>query len=994
MQTWAKRGIQTALVTGGLLMLGTGIASADENVNPDTPAGPLDVTASIPVDISKNAVGTLGKQVNLPEVHKEISTKPITDKLNSALAPVTKTEAYKSAAPAMSAANQVTSKATAAASQVGQSLGKGGVKRSAVTPPSVESNGDPLMGNKVAGNVAVPILISGNAVGVLGNASVDSDETQTYENYSDVNTSGAGGGLAGNAVNLDWALPIQISGNAGGLGGSGKTSGSATQSATTSGNTTTDGTNGGVAGNVIAPQGATPVQVSGNAIGWFLGHAETDFDGSSSACSGGYVETHGSEGAGTGNVAGAPIALPVKVSNNAASWGGDADAAGNSTADAAAGGVTPGMNDIPSYIQTDGDDSFLAGNIVQPQGAVPASAISNAASFVGNSAAGSGFRRQAATSGSTAQAGGFSSTTGQNATGSGNIADAPAAAPVSVSCAAGAAIGTSGAGGCDTNNAAGAGGGTYTNGNNSVVSGNSASAQPAGAAGASGVGAAGIGNASGSSDSTTTANAGGYNGSQGNDSTVSGNVAQLPVALPGDASGTGASAIGQGSGTATTDTNVSAGGGGNTQDDHGTGSANLVAVPVSTPVPAGGIGGAAAGQAHGKLTSDTTSQAGGHLNANGKKGFLSGNIGQAPVSLPAPVQGHGVAGAGNAFGEGDNMTDSYAGGDATATGQGGSLTGNIVQVPAGAAAGVVGVGGGAAGLNSGEATSDIVSSAGGSSATNGEGGAGAGNVISGQLMPSGQATGTAANGAGISHGSALTSTDTSSGGDITSSGTSGSVSGNIFDVPAAAVPQAFGDAASAAGVAHAVDDSTTTGTVGGTDTTSGSGNALSGINKQIPVGAVAQVYQVALPVLATATSQTSNDTDISVAGHEPGINLPISPSEMSATSLPKLPALPLPKSARQDLPALPSLPAAGGLPSLPALPAVGGLSGSLPQLPLLPGTLPGANLPSPMVGDLLPQTQLPQGDLPALPSLDAANPTAVLSQVTGAVGGKGMHIQA
>ena len=31
MQTWAKRGVQTALVTGGLLMLGTSIASAAEN---------------------------------------------------------------------------------------------------------------------------------------------------------------------------------------------------------------------------------------------------------------------------------------------------------------------------------------------------------------------------------------------------------------------------------------------------------------------------------------------------------------------------------------------------------------------------------------------------------------------------------------------------------------------------------------------------------------------------------------------------------------------------------------------------------------------------------------------------------------------------------------------------------------------------------------------------------------------------------------------------
>lgn len=42
MQTWAQRGLRTALVTGGLLMLGTSIASANENVNPDRPASPLD----------------------------------------------------------------------------------------------------------------------------------------------------------------------------------------------------------------------------------------------------------------------------------------------------------------------------------------------------------------------------------------------------------------------------------------------------------------------------------------------------------------------------------------------------------------------------------------------------------------------------------------------------------------------------------------------------------------------------------------------------------------------------------------------------------------------------------------------------------------------------------------------------------------------------------------------------------------------------------------
>ena len=47
MQTWAKRGVQTALVTGGLLMLGTGIASADDDVSPDAPASPLDLNVTV-----------------------------------------------------------------------------------------------------------------------------------------------------------------------------------------------------------------------------------------------------------------------------------------------------------------------------------------------------------------------------------------------------------------------------------------------------------------------------------------------------------------------------------------------------------------------------------------------------------------------------------------------------------------------------------------------------------------------------------------------------------------------------------------------------------------------------------------------------------------------------------------------------------------------------------------------------------------------------------
>lgn len=58
MQPWARRGLRTAMVTGGLLMLGTGIASANENVNPDLPPSPLDTMPTQPLSHAAAPPGT------------------------------------------------------------------------------------------------------------------------------------------------------------------------------------------------------------------------------------------------------------------------------------------------------------------------------------------------------------------------------------------------------------------------------------------------------------------------------------------------------------------------------------------------------------------------------------------------------------------------------------------------------------------------------------------------------------------------------------------------------------------------------------------------------------------------------------------------------------------------------------------------------------------------------------------------------------------------
>ncbi|MFC4005286.1 beta strand repeat-containing protein [Prauserella oleivorans] len=976
MQTWAKRGLQTALVTGGMLMLGTGIASADEKVDPDTPAGPLDLTVSIPVDIDDNAVGTPLGQVNLPGYHGEISTKPVTDALNKVAAPVSKAAAP--AAPVAEPAKQAVSKVTETASTVGSAATKQAAAQRQAEAPSVEPTDDPLMGNKVVGNLAVPIQITGNAIGLLGHAEVDSDHEQSYAHNSDVSTSGAGGGVAGNVVALDWALPVQISGNAGSLLGSAKTSGSASQEAATTGDIDTDGTNGALAGNVVSPQLATPVQVSGNALAWFLGHSETDFDAESEAETGGYIATDGDKGAAAGNVVGAPIALPVRVANDAVTWGGDADAAGSSEVEAHAGDTKPGLHDIPSYIQTSGNDGFLAGNIAQPQGALLASVTGTAAAWIGNAVTGDEAGRASAGTSSEAEmtAGGASNSSGTQAAGSGNVVDLPVALPVEVFGVGGTWIGNAHAKGHENSTSAVAGADTLTNGDGSVLSANTVGGQIASTVEAFGIGGSWIGNASGQATEEKVVDAGGYNGTRGNESAGSGNIVQVPLALPAEVFGVGGSWIGQGIGAAEETKVVKAGGGGNTEDDYGFAAANLVSVPVSLPAQVFGVGGTWIGNGFGTAVTDTTSEAGGKVNANGKKGTGAGNIGFVPVSLPVQVHGIGGSWIGNGGGASDNLTDSVAGGDATATGEGGSIAGNIIQVPAGAAATVFGIGGSWVGTGTGASANDVVSEAGGDSTTIGDGGSIAGNVISAQALPIAQVFGSAASLTAVSNGAGDNTTDVVSGGDIETSGVEGALSGDILDVPVGAVAQVFGVAASVGGVAHAVADNATTGEVGGETTTEGTTDALSGLDGQLPLGALVQVYDIPLGLIAVVSSMTSNETDLSVAGEEPLINLPITGSELPATALPSLPA-------RSDLPV--ELPTPADLPlptdalNVSDVPSLGDLPLDAPQVNTLPVELPAQRADLPQVPGL------PQ--VPALPELGSLTPQADLPALDGVIQG-------
>jgi hypothetical protein len=92
MHNRTKRALQSALISGGLLMLGTGIASAAENVNPDVPASPLDQLLPAPelTGLAETVAGATGNPTQpLLQAATDPDLRAPAQVLHSALSPAT-----------------------------------------------------------------------------------------------------------------------------------------------------------------------------------------------------------------------------------------------------------------------------------------------------------------------------------------------------------------------------------------------------------------------------------------------------------------------------------------------------------------------------------------------------------------------------------------------------------------------------------------------------------------------------------------------------------------------------------------------------------------------------------------------------------------------------------------------------------------------------------------------------------------------------------------
>jgi hypothetical protein len=809
MQTWAKRGLQAALLTGGFIAVGTGIANASE-AQPAHPLGvpvPLvDVNAQVPIHEANNQLGTVLGKTNLPAISQTVSTRELTGKL----------------APHPLATPQ------------GKNI-----------PVAVPQNIS--RGNTIPIDLCVPVDISGNAIGATGDAATYNNSKIACDAQSLTETDGKGGSIAGNIIGVDYGLPIQLDNNAIAAAGNAFAAGSA-QAMTATGTTPfiSNGDKGTLAGNIVDAAFGTPVQLTGNAIG-VGGNSATVNKASTDVATGGSLLSSGNGGTLAGNLIGVPLGLPIEANGNAISWVGNADAKNHSTGAVQAGDTSDGW-----YALTSGDPSTLSGNIVQAPIVSKVLLAGNAVSWIGNATA-LGITDNHLVSG------GQAGTTGVKSTGSGNIIDPEVALPVEVFGDGVTWIGTAEA--ADLNKVTAlAGGNTYTNGDKSTLGGNDVVAPIAGAVDAFGSAGSLIGNASGTGANDSSVVDGGYNGTLGNGAVGGGNIASVPVALPAEIFGAGAALAGNADGLAKEVKDVEAGDKTNTNDDRGTVSSNIASVPVTAPVQLFGDAAGVVANVTGGAQSQTTTTAGHDVEAVGDKGSASGNAAQVPVSLPTQLFGDTATLVGNGDAIAKGVTSSTAGGDVDASGKGGSLTGNVADVPVAGAIQAFGAAIAGAGVDNATAANLTSSNAGGTDTSNGWGGSVAGNVAQVPLAPVVGVLGDSVTAAGVGSSVADNKVFDTAGKDVLTDGTEAAISGNVAKVPAAATAQVLGDAVTLGGIANAMAHSYTDPSAGGDTTTSGKLGSVAGNVAQVPAAANAQVLSDSVGALGNAANETTSWT--------------------------------------------------------------------------------------------------------------------------------------
>ncbi|GAA1794173.1 chaplin family protein [Actinomadura chokoriensis] len=190
-------------------------------------------------------------------------------------------------------------------------------------------NGGVLSGNQIDAPIAAPVDVSGNAVAVLGTGDATSHGGVTIHKrgQSGQKTSGTHGIASGNQVNAPISIPVDVCGNAVAIAGdavAGCEGGSVVKHA---GNTGAGRQASGIFGIGSGNQGNLPISAPVDLCGNAVGSGTASCAGGASVHDGGHgtdQTTEGAFGIITGDQVNAPISLPVTVCGNAAGVVGEA----------------------------------------------------------------------------------------------------------------------------------------------------------------------------------------------------------------------------------------------------------------------------------------------------------------------------------------------------------------------------------------------------------------------------------------------------------------------------------------------------------------------------------------------------------------------------------------------------------------------------------------------------------------------------------------------
>ncbi|GLW13166.1 hypothetical protein Misp01_82940 [Microtetraspora sp. NBRC 13810] len=422
-------------------------------------------------------------------------------------------------------------------------------------------------GNQINVPISLPIDISGNAVGVLGNAEAGSTGGSTVQNTGPRggitgSTSGDSSAVGGNQVNVPVSAPVNACGNAISLIGNSDAGCRGGSTVTSSGGNgtggnTTSGRSGAVAGNQVLAPITTPLDVCGNALAIF-GNATAGCRGgaavrqSAAGPATGGNATSGRSGAVSGNQLVAPVSAPIDVCGNTTALVGNAFA--GCTGGAGVTDTAPGRGfqsrRAPGSTGNDTDGRFGAGSgnqVIAPV-ALPVAACGNA---VGNASANctGGSTVETSRSGTGA---GNNIASGQSGAVSGNQLVAPVSAPIDVCGNAVALVGDAFAGctgGATVRNGGHGAGGNWTSGTSGAVSGNQVVAPITAPLDVCGNAAALVGNSEagcrgGASVPQGQGGGAGGNSTSGQSGAVSGNQVTAPITAPLSVCGNTAAVLG------------------------------------------------------------------------------------------------------------------------------------------------------------------------------------------------------------------------------------------------------------------------------------------------------------------------------------------------------------------------------------------------------------------------------------------------------------------